>query len=156
MARMVGPEGRVVCVDVQPKMLDVLRRRAAKAGLAGRIETHVSTANAIGLHGWDNRFDFALAFTMLHEVGDPANFLREIISNPGPPAAYQAGQPRGRVTSTVLRSKKKGFVTRPPPSPPMRSSGQAVISHAYPHLVPGCYSANTLKTLISVWTYARR
>lgn len=38
MARMVGPRGTVVCLDVQPEMLDALRRRAAKAGLADRID----------------------------------------------------------------------------------------------------------------------
>ena len=32
MAQIVGPGGKVVCVDVQPKMLRVLRRRAAEAG----------------------------------------------------------------------------------------------------------------------------
>ena len=49
MAEMVGPGGKVVCVDVQPKMLQVLLRRAAEAGLAERIETHVSTEDSLGL-----------------------------------------------------------------------------------------------------------
>ena len=78
LAEMVGPGGKVVCVDVQPKMLQVLRRRAAEAGLAERIETHVSTEDSLGWRGPDNTFDFVLAFTMLHEVGNQANFLREI------------------------------------------------------------------------------
>jgi len=30
--QMVGSNGRVVAVDVQPKMLEVLRRRARRAG----------------------------------------------------------------------------------------------------------------------------
>ena len=38
LARMVGPEGRVVAVEIQPKMLAVLERRAHKAGLSQRIE----------------------------------------------------------------------------------------------------------------------
>jgi 2-polyprenyl-3-methyl-5-hydroxy-6-metoxy-1,4-benzoquinol methylase len=78
MAEMVGPGGKVVCVDVQPRMLQVLCGRAREAQLAARIETHGSTENAIGLSRREAQFDFALAFTMLHEVGDPANFLREI------------------------------------------------------------------------------
>ena len=41
MARLVGPAGKVVCADVQPKMLDALRRRAAEAGLADRIDARV-------------------------------------------------------------------------------------------------------------------
>ena len=78
MAQMVGPGGKVICIDVQPKMLQVLCRRATEAGLAERIETHVSAEDSTGLHGRDAVFDFALAFTMLHEVGNQANFLREI------------------------------------------------------------------------------
>ncbi len=33
LARMVGPAGRVVAVDIQARMLDALERRARKAGL---------------------------------------------------------------------------------------------------------------------------
>ena len=38
LARMVGPAGRVIVLEVQRKMLDGLERRARKAGLAERIE----------------------------------------------------------------------------------------------------------------------
>ena len=37
LARMVGSSGRVLAVDIQPKMLSILVRRAQKAGLADRI-----------------------------------------------------------------------------------------------------------------------
>ena len=37
MAKMVGDSGRVIAVDLQQKMLDVLRQRATKAGVADRI-----------------------------------------------------------------------------------------------------------------------
>ena len=40
MAKMVGAEGRVIAVDLQQKMLDVLRKRAEKAGVADRIQLH--------------------------------------------------------------------------------------------------------------------
>jgi ubiquinone/menaquinone biosynthesis C-methylase UbiE len=42
LAQMVGPSGRVVAVDIQPKMLSELRRRAEKVGLAGRIDTRLA------------------------------------------------------------------------------------------------------------------
>ena len=38
MARLVGPSGRFVAVDVQPRMIEGLKRRARKAGLLGRID----------------------------------------------------------------------------------------------------------------------
>ena len=33
-ARMVGPEGKVYAVDLEPRMVDLVRRRAAEAGLS--------------------------------------------------------------------------------------------------------------------------
>ncbi len=42
LARLVGAEGRVVAVDVQPKMIAALRRRAERAGLLDRIEARVA------------------------------------------------------------------------------------------------------------------
>jgi 2-polyprenyl-3-methyl-5-hydroxy-6-metoxy-1,4-benzoquinol methylase len=115
MAEMVGPGGKVVCVDVQPRMLQVLRRRAAEAGLAERIETHVSTENAIGLTGREGSFDFALAFTMLHEVGDRANFLREIHALLKPGASLLLTEPIKHVSAaefehTVELAAATGFL----------------------------------------------
>ncbi len=75
MARMVGEQGRVVAVDLQPQMLDKVRRRAEKAGLATRIETHVCARTQLGLNAMA---DFALIFAMLHEVPDPDRLLREV------------------------------------------------------------------------------
>ena len=40
MARMVGDSGLVIAVDLQQKMLDVLMRRATRAGVAARIRPH--------------------------------------------------------------------------------------------------------------------
>ena len=39
LAELVGPGGRVICVDLQERMIRSLRKRAARAGLADRIET---------------------------------------------------------------------------------------------------------------------
>jgi len=75
MARMVGPHGRVLAVDLQPQMLDMLRRRAEKAGGADRIGLHKCEQNRLGL---DAEADFALIFAMLHEVPAPARLLGEV------------------------------------------------------------------------------
>ncbi len=115
LAEMVGPGGKVVCVDVQPKMLEVLRRRAVEAGLAERIETHVSSEDSIGLHGRDASFDFALAFTMMHEVGNQASFLREIYQMLKPGAALLLTEPIKHVSPaqfdcTISLAQQEGFV----------------------------------------------
>ncbi len=75
MARMVGDQGTVIAVDLQPQMLDMLRRRAEKAGVSARIETRPCAQDKLGI---DARADFVLVFAMLHEVPDPDRFLGEV------------------------------------------------------------------------------
>ena len=75
MARLVGEGGRVIAVDLQPEMLDALKRRAACQNLQGRIHYHLAQPDRIGLA---EPVDLALAFWMVHEVRNPAAFLAEI------------------------------------------------------------------------------
>jgi 2-polyprenyl-3-methyl-5-hydroxy-6-metoxy-1,4-benzoquinol methylase len=131
MAEMVGPGGKVVCVDVQPRMLQVLRRRAAEAGLTERIETHVSAEDSIGLDGRDAPFDFALAFAMLHEVGSQAGFLREIHLLLKPGAHLLFTEPIKHVSQaefdcTVSTAQREGFAVTDHPL--IRLSYSAVLT----------------------------
>ena len=75
MARMVGDHGKVIAVDLQQQMLDMLRRRAKKAGMADRIELHKCEQDRLGLA---TEADFALVFAMLHEVPDQRRLLGEV------------------------------------------------------------------------------
>ena len=75
MAGMIGPEGRVIAVDLQPQMLDVLRRRAERRGLADRICSHRCEADRLGVR---DEVDFALAFYVIHEVADRPALLRQV------------------------------------------------------------------------------
>lgn len=72
MARMVGPEGSVLSVDMQGRMLATLMRRARKAGVAERIRTHQCDANSLGV---EEQVDFILAFWMVHESPDQQSML---------------------------------------------------------------------------------
>ncbi len=78
MARMVGETGCVVSVDLQQKMLDILNKRAKKAGLDTRIRTHLCPQDSLGL---SDPLDFALAFFMVHETPDQSAFFTEIRNN---------------------------------------------------------------------------
>src|SRR5664280_1369404 len=42
LARLAGGSGRVIAIDIQPRMLDVLRRRAAKAGVLDRVDARLA------------------------------------------------------------------------------------------------------------------
>jgi ubiquinone/menaquinone biosynthesis C-methylase UbiE len=95
MAKLVGQEGKVIAVDLQQKMLDVLAKRAGKAGMADRIETHRCEADAIGLA---EPVDFALAFYSAHEVPDPRRLLLEIQGYLRPAGKLLVVEPIGHVT----------------------------------------------------------
>jgi ubiquinone/menaquinone biosynthesis C-methylase UbiE len=75
LARLVGDQGQVIAVDLQQKMLDVLVKRAKKAGVAERIRTHRCEADSMA---FDGAIDFALAFYSVHEVPDQRRLLGEI------------------------------------------------------------------------------
>ncbi|MGV8175631.1 MAG: class I SAM-dependent methyltransferase [Methanothrix sp.] len=75
MAQMVGETGKVIAVDVQHEMLQIVRKKAAKEKLEARIITHKSEQDRIGI---SEKVDFALAFYMVHEVPNEEAFLKEI------------------------------------------------------------------------------
>ncbi|MBC8391028.1 MAG: methyltransferase domain-containing protein, partial [Deltaproteobacteria bacterium] len=62
MARLAGPEGKVVCVDLQPRMIKSLARRAEKAGLLDRIVHRGCSKDSLNIEDFSGRIDFALAF----------------------------------------------------------------------------------------------
>jgi ubiquinone/menaquinone biosynthesis C-methylase UbiE len=77
LARMAGEEGKVIAADIQPEMLEALRRRARRAGVEQQIVTHLCKADSLGLN---MQFDFVLAFWMVHEVPKQLAFFEEIKS----------------------------------------------------------------------------
>jgi ubiquinone/menaquinone biosynthesis C-methylase UbiE len=76
MAKIVGTKGRVISVDIQEKMLDIMQQRATKAGVIDRIKPVLSDGNEIGLK--EKSADFAVAVWMVHEVKGLDNFLRQV------------------------------------------------------------------------------
>lgn len=77
MAGLVGSTGRVIAVDLQQKMLDVMERRAQRAGLDDRILPHLCQVDDIGI---EEQADFILAFWMVHEVPDQNKFFKQLKS----------------------------------------------------------------------------
>jgi ubiquinone/menaquinone biosynthesis C-methylase UbiE len=100
MARLVGDEGRVIAVDLQPKMLDVMLRRARRAGVAHRITPHRCAADRLGL---EIPADFMLAFAMVHEVPDTKNFFRQVYACLKPEGQFLVAEPRLHVRPAAFQ-----------------------------------------------------
>ncbi len=130
MARLIGDNGLVISVDVQQEMLDVLRKRARRAGVVKRIQTHRCTSKDLGI---TTKVDFVLGFWMIHEVPDRAGLFRQIRS------LLQAGghllvvEPKKHVSpknfhETLKLAEAEGF--RHTGDPTIRLSMTAVFSAA--------------------------
>ena len=133
LARLVGPRGRVVAVDVQPRMLNGLRRRARRAGLLDRIDARLVQPEGLGVDDLDGRVDFGLAFAMVHELPDQERFFAQVHRALKPAEALLVAEPRGHVTeeafaATLATAAKAGFVAEGGPA--IRSSRTAVLTRA--------------------------
>jgi len=95
LAEIVGDSGRVIAVDLQQKMLDIMLKRATRKGLNNRITPHRSRSNTIGV---ETQVDFVLAFWMIHEVPDPDDFFRQIVPILKPSAKFLYAEPTFHVS----------------------------------------------------------
>lgn len=97
LARMVGPSGRVIVVDFQPKMLDRLRRRAAKAGVIERVMIRLAQPESMGVEELAGQVDFALAFAVVHEIPSEERFFSETARLLKPGGSLLLAEPTGHV-----------------------------------------------------------
>ena len=100
LARMVAPRGRVVVMDIQPMMLDVLRRRARRAGVQDRIDIRLIQADGLGIADMNGKVDFFLAFAMVHEVPDARRFFHEASASLKNGGKMLFSEPSGHVGET--------------------------------------------------------
>ncbi len=99
LARMVGSTGLVVAVDLQPRMLEGLRRRVARAGLLDSVEMRQARPDSMGLSDLKSAVDFTLAAAVVHEMPSADWFFTQAayVSKPG--ARLLLIEPRGHVTA---------------------------------------------------------
>jgi len=103
IARMVGSGGKVICVDMQEKMIESLEKRARKAGLSNRIETRICTPDSLRLDDLSETIDFALAFAVVHEVPDAAAFFSEVYRAMKEKGKFLVVEPKGHVSETDFK-----------------------------------------------------
>ena len=101
LARLVGPDGVVFAVDVQPRMLAALERRARRAGLTGRIKPILISAESFEL---DRPVDFALGFWLVHEVADQAGLFGAVLEHLKPDGRFLVVEPHGHVLEADFRA----------------------------------------------------
>jgi FkbM family methyltransferase len=100
LARAV-PAGRVIAVDIQPEMLEILQRQVRAEGLE-HVETILATESDPGLQ--PNSVDMTLIVDAYHEFAYP----REVME-----AVFRATRPGGRVAIVEYRGEDPTVPIRP-------------------------------------------
>jgi len=101
LARLVGPEGRVVAVDIQPEMLGMLRAAAEAKGIKN-IELILGTEVDPRLPA--ETFDLVLLVDVYHEFSQPAEMLAAI---------RQSLTPTGRIALAEFREEDPTVPIKP-------------------------------------------
>ncbi|MEN8207621.1 MAG: methyltransferase domain-containing protein [Candidatus Fermentibacteria bacterium] len=114
MAEMVGPDGRVICIDLQEKMVQKLYRKAKKKNLQDSIEARVCKRDTLNVDDLSNAADFILAASVIHEVPDGASLLTELYGVLKEDGKLLVIEPGGHVSeqdfrATVDTAVKCGF-----------------------------------------------
>lgn len=117
MAKLVGPSGRVICVDIQNGMITALTRRARRAGLGDRIEARLSDAESLRIDDLAHQIDFVLAFYVVHETGDKKRLFSELREAMKPGSRILLSEPLHHVSreafeETVAVAEQSGLRRR--------------------------------------------
>ncbi|MFN7979763.1 MAG: class I SAM-dependent methyltransferase [Vicinamibacterales bacterium] len=101
MAAEVGPRGKVYATDIQPGMLDILRRRLTREGLTN-VETVLGLPDDPKLPA--DTLDLALMVDVYHELESPQVFVRRLRA---------ALKPTGRLVLLEYRKEDPRVPIRP-------------------------------------------
>ncbi len=102
LARLVGPTGKVHVVDIEPRMLSALGRRAKSAGLETRIDLRLGREDSLAVGDLEGEVDFVLAFAMVHELGNVRGFFGEAAAAMRSGARLLLAEPEGHVSETLF------------------------------------------------------
>jgi ubiquinone/menaquinone biosynthesis C-methylase UbiE len=75
MARMVGSDGHVVCVEIDYDKIEPLKLLAADNGLSEQIDPRICNDSNLAIADLTNQIDFSLAFFVVHHATDIAALM---------------------------------------------------------------------------------
>jgi ubiquinone/menaquinone biosynthesis C-methylase UbiE len=91
-ARQVGETGKVIAIDIEPRMIERVTRRAQEEGI---INLEARVANVHDLPFSDDAFDAIYMITVINEIPQPERALREF---------YRVLKPSGMLAFSELLS----------------------------------------------------
>lgn len=107
LARLVGAAGRVIAVEVQPRMLAGLKKRLAKAGLLERVDMRLVPAESMQLSDLAGTVDCAIAVAVVHEMPSAGSFFKESAAALKKGGRLLLAEPAGHVTEADFEEELK-------------------------------------------------
>jgi len=130
LLRLSGPSGRVVVVEIQPRMVTALKRRAAQAELLNRLDVRLAQPDSMRLADLVGTVDFALAFAVVHELPAAGSFFAEVSRALRPCARMLLAEPTGHVKPAEFEAELRhaaGAGLSPMDRPAIRHSRTALL-----------------------------
>jgi ubiquinone/menaquinone biosynthesis C-methylase UbiE len=124
MAPLVGPTGRVLCVDIQPEMLDLLAERAKKKGITN-YDLILGEPTSPRLPR--ETVDLILLVDAYHEFTDPESMLRNMRRSLKPDGLLALVEYRAEDPEVPMKPDHK--MTRQQIDKEMRANGFRLVRH---------------------------
>lgn len=110
-AKIVGKTGKVISLDIQPKMLELTKANAEKKGLSDIIYPHLAQPDNININ---IKADYALAMWMAHETPDFVEFFAQVKSVLQENSYFLVVEPTHHVPTEIIEkeieaAKQAGF-----------------------------------------------
>ena len=110
MAQLLESTGKVIAIDMQKGMLDIIKRKIEGTPIEKIIELQQCTQEKVGL---SENVDFALMFYVVHEVPNMENLFAEILPKINKDGLLMIVEPKVVSKETfntmIDRTKKYGF-----------------------------------------------
>lgn len=128
MVEMVGKTGKVVAVDLQEEMLDIITEKLSQNLLADRIRLHRCSEHDLNLEE-SLKADFILAYYMVHETPNSSLFFQQIRQHINPEGQLLIVEPPFHVgkkefKQLVQAAEGAGFIVT---ERPKRKGGMSVL-----------------------------
>jgi len=110
-ARLVGKTGKVIAVDLQQEMLDLLKKRILGSALQERIVLHKCEESGINT---SEKADLLFAFHVVHELPHQETFLKEALNILKDGGVLFISEPKNHVSEAelsalIVLAEKIGF-----------------------------------------------
>jgi ubiquinone/menaquinone biosynthesis C-methylase UbiE len=110
IARLLEVTGKVISVDMQEGMLEIIKQKIKGTSIEKIVELHKCTQETVGLN---ENVDFVLMFYVVHEVPSKENLFNEILPRINSNGLLMIVEPKSVSTKSfntmIDRIKENGF-----------------------------------------------